>query len=107
MRCTYGKWLAMGASMFVGSADIGAAADPVNGERIARRWCAACHVVTNTQKQASDAVPTFADISRSQRFDEASLAAFLAAPHDSRMLDLSLSHFEIIDLVAYIKRQSR
>jgi hypothetical protein len=31
----------------------------------------------------------------------------LAAPHDSRMLDLSLSRFEIIDLVAYIKRQSR
>lgn len=107
MRRTCGKWLAITASMLLGSAEIGAAGDPVNGERIAKRWCAACHVVTNTQRHASDAVPTFTDISRSQRFEEASLAVFLTAPHDPRMPDLSLSRLEVNDLVAYIKLHAR
>lgn len=84
-----------------------AAADSANGRRIAQRWCAECHVVAPGQRQASDVAPTFAQISGSERFDEATLAAFLANPHHSRMPNLSLTRSEIADLVAYIKRQVR
>jgi cytochrome c2 len=79
-----------------------AAADRENGERIAERWCAQCHVVASGQKRGSDEIPTFAEIGRSDRFDKESLAAFLAAPHGSRMQNLSLTRSEIADLVAYI-----
>ena len=38
------------------------AADPNNGERIAHRWCEACHVVTPTQTRATtDQAPPFFD----------------------------------------------
>ena len=83
------------------------AADSANGQRIAESWCAGCHVVSPGQQQSSDAVPTFAQIAASERFDEAALAAFLADPHRSRMPNLSLSRSEIADLVAYIKLQAR
>jgi mono/diheme cytochrome c family protein len=83
------------------------AADSANGQRIAERWCAECHVVARGQRQASDAVPTFTEIGESRRFDETALAVFLASPHHSRMPNLSLSRSEIADLVAYIKGRVR
>lgn len=85
----------------------GMAADSTNGQRIAERWCAECHLVAPWQQQSSDAVPTFAQIGASERYDEAALAAFLANPHHSRMPNLSLSRSEIADLLAYIKLQAR
>jgi len=80
-----------------------AAADRLRGRAIAQRWCSECHVVTPGQDRGSDTVPTFAQIGDSERFDERSLSAFLAAPHHSRMPNLSLTRTEIADLVAYIK----
>ncbi|MQW86439.1 cytochrome C [Sinorhizobium saheli] len=80
-----------------------AAADRLRGRGIAQRWCSECHVVAPGQLHGSDTVPTFAQIAESERFDEASLSAFLAAPHHSRMPNLSLTRTEIADLVAYIK----
>ncbi|MCA1442909.1 cytochrome c [Ensifer sp. IC4062] len=80
-----------------------AAADRLRGRAIAQRWCSECHVVAPGQVRGSDTVPTFAQIGESERFDEASLSAFLAAPHHSRMPNLSLTRTEIADLVAYIK----
>jgi mono/diheme cytochrome c family protein len=84
-----------------------AAADRVNGERIAKHWCAECHIVDAEQRQGSDRVATFAQIGGSKRFDEKSLAAFLMAPHHSRMPDLALTRSEIADLLAYIKNRGR
>ena len=84
-----------------------AAADRVNGQRIAARWCAECHIVDSGQKQGSDGVPTFAQIGGSKHFDEKSLAAFLMAPHHSRMPNLSLTRSEVADLLAYIKSHGR
>jgi cytochrome c2 len=72
-----------------------------NGQRLAERWCAECHVIAPGQQRTFDAVPNFAQIGG--RFDETALATFLASPHRSRMTNLSLSRFEIADLVAYIK----
>ena len=78
-----------------------AAGESANGQRLAERWCAECHVIAPGQQRASDAVPTFGQIGG--RFDETALATFLASPHHSRMPNLSLSRSEIADLVAYIK----
>jgi mono/diheme cytochrome c family protein len=109
MQPAKGHFLYLGVVvvLLMTSAGRGAAADSANGRRIAKRWCAECHVVAPQQRQASDAVPTFAEIGRSTRFDEATLAAFLADPHHSRMPNLSLSRSEIADLVAYIKGRVR
>ncbi|WP_244564824.1 c-type cytochrome [Rhizobium sullae] len=94
-------------ALLMGQAGESTAADIANGRQIAERWCAECHVAAPGQKQASDAVPTFAQIGESERFDETRLATFLANPHHSRMPNLSLTRSEISDLVAYIKRQRR
>ncbi len=83
--------------------DESAAADRAHGRSIAQRWCSECHVVAPGQRHGSDTVPTFAQIGASEQFDEGRLSAFLAAPHHSRMPNLSLTRSEIADLVAYIK----
>lgn len=86
------------------AAPTAAAPDLANGERVAKRWCAECHVVAPGQAKASADVPSFASIS--DRSPEA-LAGLLAAPDKahSRMQNLTLSRGEIADLVAYIKAQ--
>ena len=35
------------------------AADASNGARLAMRWCAACHVVANDQREANTDAPPF------------------------------------------------
>lgn len=94
-------------ALFWTSAGQGAAADWTNGQRIADRWCAGCHLVAPGQSQASDMVPTFAEIASSERLDDAALKAFLSDPTHSRMPPLPLARSEIADLVAYIKHQAR
>lgn len=81
------------------------AADVARGRAIAARWCNECHVVAPGQKRGSDSVPTFSEIKKTEQLDEARLSAFLSAPQHSRMPDLSLTRFEIADLIAYIKAQ--
>jgi mono/diheme cytochrome c family protein len=95
------------ATLLISSPDMSAAADRANGHRIATRWCAECHVVGSAQTQGSDGVPTFAQIGSSNRFDEASLGAFLMAPQHSRMPNLSLTRSEVADLLSYIKSHGR
>jgi mono/diheme cytochrome c family protein len=63
--------------LFSGAAD---AADARHGATIAKRWCAACHIVTNDQKSGSADVPPFAAIAR-RHTDAKALAAFLINPH--------------------------
>jgi mono/diheme cytochrome c family protein len=83
-----------------------AAADAVNGERVARRWCAECHVVAPDQKAASADVPAFAAIAANPKHTDASLTTLLQAPDlgHSRMQNLGLSRTDIADVVAYIRR---
>ena len=77
-------------------------ADPDNGERLAHRWCAACHVVSATQRRSTtDQPPTFASIAKTPGFDAAKLALFLLNPHP-KMPDMGLSRTEAADLAAYI-----
>jgi mono/diheme cytochrome c family protein len=77
------------------------AADPDNGERLARRWCAPCHVVASDQRGPTGEAPPFATIAAKPDFDAAKLAFFLMDPH-AKMPNMQLSRTEAADLAAYI-----
>lgn len=77
------------------------AADPAHGLALAKRWCAACHVVSPDQREANADAPPFATIARSN-FDTKSLAYFLLDPHP-KMPELPLSRYAADDIAAYIE----
>ena len=78
-----------------------AAADADNGERLARRWCASCHVVAADQRGTTGEAPPFATIAKQPDFAAPKLAFFLLDPHP-KMPDMSLTRNEAADLAAYI-----
>ena len=82
------------------------AADAAKGEVLAKRWCAACHVVAEGQRAANADVPTFASIGSRKDFDAAKVAIFLMLPHP-KMPNMTLSRGEAADLAAYIKSQGK
>ena len=75
--------------------------DAANGERLATRWCASCHVVTPDQRAASADAPSFSAIAAAPDFSEARLAFFLLDPHP-KMPNMALTRREAADLAAYI-----
>ena len=78
------------------------AADPSNGERLAHRWCEACHVVSPAQHSGgTDQAPPFATIAKRPDFEASKIATFLLDPHP-KMPDMNLSRMEAADLAAYI-----
>jgi mono/diheme cytochrome c family protein len=77
-----------------------AAGDAQSGQRLAERWCAACHVVARSGS-GSDTAPPFAEIAARKPFDEGMLRAWLTAPHPP-MPNPSLSRREIDDVIAYL-----
>ena len=72
-----------------------------HGGQLARRWCAACHIVAGDQTRGTDNVPTFAEIAHIPGFDADKIALFLRDPHP-KMPDMQLSTQEVADLAAYI-----
>ncbi|HET7190759.1 MAG TPA: c-type cytochrome [Pseudolabrys sp.] len=80
------------------------AADARHGETLAKRWCAACHVVSADQKSGNTQAPPFSAIARKPGFDGANIATFLQTSHP-RMPDMNLTRGEAADLAAYIKSQ--
>ena len=91
--------------MFLGAVpQILSAADAREGETLAKRWCAACHVVAADQQRGNTQAPPFSAIANQPDFEEAKLAYFLLAPHPV-MPDMNLSRSEAADLAAYIKAQ--
>ena len=91
----------IGTVLFVQSA---AAADAANGGRLAELWCAACHVVTTTQREAYSDAPPFEEIAKRPGFTEAGITTFLLDPH-GKMPNMDLSRTEAADIAAYISRQ--
>jgi mono/diheme cytochrome c family protein len=77
------------------------AADANHGAELAKRWCAACHLVDSGQTQASADVPPFATIARKSDFTPEKIAFFLLDPHP-KMPNFPLSRSEAADLAAYI-----
>ena len=76
------------------------AADANSGQRIATRWCAACHMISPDQKGGNTEAPSFASVAA--RYNSKELALFLTSPYP-RMPNMTLSQPEIADLVAYIR----
>lgn len=81
------------------------AADAANGEAMAKRWCAACHIVANDQRSGNTQAAPFSAIARKPNFDAAQLALFLMLPHPV-MPSMTLSRSEAADLAAYIATQN-
>jgi mono/diheme cytochrome c family protein len=79
------------------------AADASNGERLAVRWCAACHVVAIDQHEANTDAPPFEEIARRPNFSETGIMTFLLDPH-AKMPNMSLTRFEAGDIAAYINK---
>ena len=79
------------------------AADAFNGERLAERWCAACHVVASNQRQANADAPPFEEIAKRPNFSESGLATFLLDPHP-KMPNMNLTRFEAGDIAAYVNK---
>ena len=77
------------------------AADPFHGAELAKRWCAACHLVSEDQKQANADLPSFAAVARRPDFSAEKLAFFLLDPHP-KMPNFSLTRIEAGDIAAYI-----
>jgi mono/diheme cytochrome c family protein len=80
------------------------AADAYNGSRLAKRWCASCHIVSSTQKKGSDAALSFAAMAQKPDFNAERLAFFLLEPHP-KMPKMSLGRTEAQDIAAYIAQQ--
>jgi mono/diheme cytochrome c family protein len=78
-----------------------AAADAANGERLARQWCANCHVIDGSGPSATlpQGPPSFRVAAG--HLNPGELRAFLSHPHGA-MPDLALARSEIDDLIAYI-----
>jgi mono/diheme cytochrome c family protein len=85
---------------------VASAADAANGEQLARRWCAACHVVAADQRHGNTQAAPFSAIANTPGFDAAKLALYLLLPHP-KMPDMSLSRGEAADLAAYIAKQGQ
>jgi mono/diheme cytochrome c family protein len=79
------------------------AADAANGQRLAERWCAACHVVTSAQREAYSDAPPFEEIAKRSAFSETGTLRFLLDPH-AKMPNMNLSRTEAADIAAYISR---
>ena len=79
------------------------AADARQGERLARRWCAECHVVAPDQTRAPADAPSFAAISATRRIPQ--IEGFLRENHP-QMPDMSLSRDEIANLIAWMQSLS-
>ena len=78
-----------------------APADAAHGEQLAKRWCAACHIVSPDQMHGADNVPAFATIAKAPGFTADKTAKFLMDPHP-KMPDMQLGRDEAQDLGAYI-----
>ena len=87
-------------------ANTAALADAANGEKLARRWCASCHVVATDQRQGNTQASPFSAMAKIPGLNAEKIALFLLAPHPP-MPDMSLSRNEAADLAAYIEKQGR
>lgn len=101
-RMMHGFPVTLAACAMLIAASMPAAADALQGEVIAERWCASCHLVGPGQDVASDQVASFVQIAQRDDLTAGNLRDFLRSPHPP-MPDLQLTHNEIRALIAYIE----
>jgi mono/diheme cytochrome c family protein len=78
------------------------AADRAAGERIAQRWCAACHIASPGQTRGADGVPTFEAIALDSAMNQERFRAALIGNHPA-MPDAQLTRAQFDDLWAYVR----
>ena len=78
------------------------AADARHGLDLAKRWCAACHIVAADQRSGSADVPPFSAMAKAPDFNAQRLVYFLLDPHP-KMPELPLSRAAADDIAAYIQ----
>lgn len=76
------------------------AADPEAGRGLAKRWCAACHVVAADQERKPTVAPPFVEIARKPGFDVTMLIEARKPPHPQ--IPPNLSTEQAADIAAYI-----
>lgn len=91
----------LAALTVVPTAETLAAGDAQEGFRIARRWCASCHVI-GRNTPGGDAAPPFVALASDPDKTEAYLKNWISNPHPP-MPNLNLSRSDIEDLTAYIR----
>jgi mono/diheme cytochrome c family protein len=74
---------------------------PDNGLRLARQWCAGCHVAEPAGR-GGDVGPPFVEVANRPDRTAQTLRAWLNDPHPP-MANLGLTGREIDDIVAYIE----
>ena len=100
MPCNSTRLLA-GSLLIASLVSVAHAADADHGETLARRWCAACHIVAPDQRSGADNAPSFVSVARRPDFSPAKLSSFLRDPHP-KMPNMELSRGEADDIAAYI-----
>ena len=85
---------------------VASAADAANGEKLARRWCASCHVVATDQRQGNTQASPFSAMAKIPGLNAEKIALYLLLPHP-KMPDMSLSRSEAADLAGYIVTQGK
>ena len=101
MRAVFGHFQILAVAVTGLSGPVALAADAQHGAKLAKRWCATCHLVESGQKQANADVPSFAAIATKSDFTPEKVAFFLLDPHP-KMPNFPLSRNETADLAAYI-----
>jgi len=72
------------------------------GERLARQWCASCHLVARDQAgPAPNTAPSFASIAARPQATPGALSVIIQMPYP-RMPQIALSRDETAHIVAYI-----
>ena len=78
------------------------AQDVINGEALATRWCANCHIVTQSATSGrADGVPSFPSLAAAPQTTDISLRRAMTSSHN-QMPDFSLTRREQDNLIAYI-----
>jgi len=77
------------------------------GERLARQWCASCHLVASDQRApVSDTAPPFASIAARPSATPGALRTIIQMPYP-RMPQIALTRDEIEHVIAYIQSLKR
>jgi mono/diheme cytochrome c family protein len=79
------------------------AQDVARGKAMAERWCANCHLVSNSATIGSaNGLQTFPGLAADPKVTESRLRGAMTSQHGGRMPDFSLTKQEQDDLVAYV-----
>jgi mono/diheme cytochrome c family protein len=93
---------AMGLAIGIGPAVAQQQPNPRQGERLAKQWCASCHLVAADQRTpVPDVAPAFASIAARPQATPGALRVIIQMPYP-RMPQIALSRDEVEHIIAYI-----